>query len=604
MDEAVPAIRTLLDGGEVTSAAGRSIPVRPPAPGAPPAPAAPAHHDRRPGERKTLRTWRSTRTSGTAWARPRRSRTRTRCCARIARPSAATRGDRAHAGLQGDRARHRGDGTAPLRRGRSPTTRPPTSVSPTTSRGGSGHRNRSPNACSPSGASASIRSSSRPPAPYDAETMETLITVVRPMVERAFGPAPRGGHNRGQLPEESRGMVRDGQPAPVWRRGARPGRRARAAHRGGLDGQRRRFPVRIVPKPVVTTPEAIDGAAARGRRRPGLRRRHRLDAHVLAGQDVDRRAAQLRKPLVHLHTQFNRDLPVGGDRHGLHEPAPVRARRPGVRVHPDPSAARPQDGRRPLAGPAGRRATRLRGRGPPPAGTRRIALRIARFGDNMREVAVTEGDKVEAQARLGFSVNGYGVSDLVARGRGRRRRRRRPRSSPTYADRYDARAGPRAGRRATRRAARRRRGSRPGCAPSSSEGGFGAFTDTFEDLGALEQLPGHRRPAADGRRLRLRRRGRLEGRRAGAHPQGHGRRPAGRDLVHGGLHLPPGRSGPRGARGAHARGLPVDRGGTPSCEIHPLSIGGKRGPGPAGVRRRARARRSSSASPTWAIASG
>ena len=39
------------------------------------------------------------------------------------------------------------------------------------------------------------------------------------------------------------------------------------------------------------------------------------------------------------------------------------------------------------------------------------ALKLARFGDNMRQVADTEGDKVEAQARLGFSVNGYGVSD-------------------------------------------------------------------------------------------------------------------------------------------------------------------------------------------------
>src|SRR6185312_12937004 len=41
-------------------------------------------------------------------------------------------------------------------------------------------------------------------------------------------------------------------------------------------------------------------------------------------------------------------------------------------------------------------------------------LKIARFGDNMREVAVTEGDKVEAQARLGFAVNGYGVNELAA----------------------------------------------------------------------------------------------------------------------------------------------------------------------------------------------
>ena len=40
--------------------------------------------------------------------------------------------------------------------------------------------------------------------------------------------------------------------------------------------------------------------------------------------------------------------------------------------------------------------------------------RIARFGDNMREVAVTEGDKVEAQRRLGYSINTFGVGDLVA----------------------------------------------------------------------------------------------------------------------------------------------------------------------------------------------
>ena len=39
--------------------------------------------------------------------------------------------------------------------------------------------------------------------------------------------------------------------------------------------------------------------------------------------------------------------------------------------------------------------------------------RIARFGDNMRDVAVTEGDKVEAQIRLGYDVYGYGVGDLV-----------------------------------------------------------------------------------------------------------------------------------------------------------------------------------------------
>ena len=40
-------------------------------------------------------------------------------------------------------------------------------------------------------------------------------------------------------------------------------------------------------------------------------------------------------------------------------------------------------------------------------------MKIARFGDNMRSVAVTEGDKVEAQIRLGYQVYGYGVGDLV-----------------------------------------------------------------------------------------------------------------------------------------------------------------------------------------------
>src|SRR6202040_2456461 len=42
-------------------------------------------------------------------------------------------------------------------------------------------------------------------------------------------------------------------------------------------------------------------------------------------------------------------------------------------------------------------------------------LKVARFGDNMRQVAVTEGDKVEAQIKFGWTVNGYGIGDLVKR---------------------------------------------------------------------------------------------------------------------------------------------------------------------------------------------
>lgn len=40
-------------------------------------------------------------------------------------------------------------------------------------------------------------------------------------------------------------------------------------------------------------------------------------------------------------------------------------------------------------------------------------MKVMRFGDNMREVAVTEGDKVEAQAKLGWQVNTWPVGDLV-----------------------------------------------------------------------------------------------------------------------------------------------------------------------------------------------
>ena len=42
-------------------------------------------------------------------------------------------------------------------------------------------------------------------------------------------------------------------------------------------------------------------------------------------------------------------------------------------------------------------------------------LKVARLGDNMRQVAVTEGDKVEAQIRFGTEVNGYGVGELAKR---------------------------------------------------------------------------------------------------------------------------------------------------------------------------------------------
>jgi len=115
-------------------------------------------------------------------------------------------------------------------------------------------------------------------------------------------------------------------------------------------------------------------------------------------------------------------------------------------------------------------------------------LRVVRFGDNMRDVAVTEGDKVEAEAVFGVSVNTYGVNDLVAVvdqvadaevdaliGE--------------YGDSYDVAAELRPGadrHEALRDAARIEAGLRHFLA----DGGYGAFTTNFEDLGGLRQLPG------------------------------------------------------------------------------------------------------------------
>ena len=106
----------------------------------------------------------------------------------------------------------------------------------------------------------------------------------------------------------------------------------------------------------------------------------------------------------------------------------------------------------------------------------------------MRQVAVTEGDKVEAQLRFGVEVNGYGVSDLV---------RRITEVSDAEVNRlvaqyeqlYTLAPALRSGgdhRASLHYAARTELGLRH----FLEAGGFKAFTDTFEDLHGLMQLPG------------------------------------------------------------------------------------------------------------------
>ena len=115
-------------------------------------------------------------------------------------------------------------------------------------------------------------------------------------------------------------------------------------------------------------------------------------------------------------------------------------------------------------------------------------LKVARIGDNMREVAVTEGDKVEAQLRFGFSVNGYDSSDVV-------KYINKVSDSElndllaVYDDSYNLSESLQKGgvqRESLVDAAKIELALRA----FLDEGGFNAFTDTFENLGTLKQLPG------------------------------------------------------------------------------------------------------------------
>ncbi|HUI63329.1 MAG TPA: L-arabinose isomerase, partial [Bacteroidota bacterium] len=114
--------------------------------------------------------------------------------------------------------------------------------------------------------------------------------------------------------------------------------------------------------------------------------------------------------------------------------------------------------------------------------------KVVRFGDNMRDVAVTEGDKVEAQIRFGLSVAGYGVGDLVQSVRDTDEARIKSLVAE-YESAYEVCASLRSGgekRAQLLEAARIELGMRA----FLREHGATAFTTTFEDLSGLVQLPG------------------------------------------------------------------------------------------------------------------
>jgi L-arabinose isomerase len=195
----------------------------------------------------------------------------------------------------------------------------------------------------------------------------------------------------------------------------------------------------------------------------------------------------LSKPLLHLHTQYNRDIPwseidmdfmnlnqsAHGDREHGFIMSRMRINRKVVVGHWQEAEVQERIG-------IWTRAA---------AGWKEMkSMKIARFGDNMREVAVTEGDKVEAQIQLGLSVNGYGVGDLVKLVN-EVTEEKIDSLYKVYESDYEI---PAEGKKGGKYYENIRYQARIEIAMRGflEKGGFGAFTTTFEDLHGLAQLPG------------------------------------------------------------------------------------------------------------------
>ncbi len=279
----------------------------------------------------------------------------------------------------------------------------------------------------------------------------------------------------------------------------------------------------------------------------------------------------LNKPFVHLHTQYNTEIPwseidmdfmnenqsAHGDREFGFINSRMRRRRKVIVGHWQETETQKKVGNWTRVAAAWRSLQ---------------TARVARIGDNMREVAVTEGDKVEAQIQWGLSVNGYGVGDVVEHV-----------NAVTdgdldtllaeYHDAYDMTSEVRASN-ALKEAARIELGLKS----FLEHGDFQAFTDTFENLHGLRQLPGisAQRLMATG---------------YGFGAEGDWKTAA---LVHvikvmaagldGGTSFMEDytydfKNGHSRVLGAHMLEIcPSIANGKPRCEVHPLGIGGKEDP--------------------------
>ncbi|MED4082260.1 L-arabinose isomerase [Halalkalibacterium halodurans] len=196
---------------------------------------------------------------------------------------------------------------------------------------------------------------------------------------------------------------------------------------------------------------------------------------------------QLKKPLLHLHTQFNREIPyddIDMDFMNLNQSA-----------HGDREyghiGARLNISRKVIVGHWLNNDVQERLRAWMRTAVAFVDghhLKVARFGDNMREVAVTEGDKVEAQIQFGWSITAFGIGDLVEKMKAVSEDEVRRlfdeyqelyRLSPSILEQDEVKA-----------AVLEQAKMELALKEFLEEGGYTAFTTNFEDLHGMKQLPG------------------------------------------------------------------------------------------------------------------
>lgn len=283
----------------------------------------------------------------------------------------------------------------------------------------------------------------------------------------------------------------------------------------------------------------------------------------------------LQKPLCHLHTQFNRDIPwnnidmdfmnlnqsAHGDREFGFIMTRMRTRRKVVVGHWEDATVLNKINTWSRAAAAWHDWQ---------------GAKFVRFGDNMRQVAVTEGDKVEAQLRFGYSVNTYGIGDLVKVINGVSDRNIEKLCND-YSDQYTLAKSLRKGGSnydSLKEAAK----IEIGLKKFLLEGNFKGFTDTFEDLHGIAQLPGiaSQRLMAAGYGFAAEGDWKTSALVRAMKVMATGLNGGNSFMEDYTYHFEPGNEM---VLGSHMLEIcPSIAKGKPSCEIHPLGIGGKADP--------------------------